>query len=474
MDNKFILLNKKTTTSLLLITFVSLLLSSFILIPYVDSYYYWNWGRHLALSYYDGPPIIAYMMRLYTELMGNTTYAINLLGVSSIFLTMVFIFKTAEMLFNKQVALNACLLWLFSTPVFHYLFLWVTYDNPLNLFWAAALYFTLRYIQYSHIKDIYFVGISAGFLLLSKYSGLVLLLALFTFIVFVPKYRKLFKNKHFYLSMLITFLISSPIIIWNYQHAWGSVFYQFNYHLVTHKYETSFLEAILRYAFKIIKNFDILLILPFFLFFKTFKTIKQNDSLLLLNWISLFFIAFYLFISLQNSISKHWLTPYAISSTILCSYYFSRYQLRQLYLLTISFYILLGIYYIGSNCLFQQYFDEDYLPYALIQEAGRRYGSPNLTVVTADWQSASRLSFWLPGKPEVRTIPCGIENQYAIWNHHAAEIPNALYLDFIDRSNCIKQYFTHCRRLPPLTGRAHYLGFDFVPGEQLFAYYCHT
>src|ERR1700677_2962050 len=37
-----------------------------------DEAYYWVWSQHLALSYLDHPPIVAYLIRLGTALMGNT------------------------------------------------------------------------------------------------------------------------------------------------------------------------------------------------------------------------------------------------------------------------------------------------------------------------------------------------------------------------------------------------------------------
>ena len=51
--------------------------------PFDDELYYWCWSRDLQLSYYDHPPMVAYLIRLSTELFDNTVLAIRLPGVVS-------------------------------------------------------------------------------------------------------------------------------------------------------------------------------------------------------------------------------------------------------------------------------------------------------------------------------------------------------------------------------------------------------
>ncbi len=40
----------------------------------LDTYYYWEWSRHLALSYYDGSPMIAYFIKLSNMLIMSSSY----------------------------------------------------------------------------------------------------------------------------------------------------------------------------------------------------------------------------------------------------------------------------------------------------------------------------------------------------------------------------------------------------------------
>src|SRR5438128_8966205 len=51
--------------------------------PFDDELYYWCWSRDLQLSYYDHPPMVAYMIRGTTELFGTSVFAIRLPAVLS-------------------------------------------------------------------------------------------------------------------------------------------------------------------------------------------------------------------------------------------------------------------------------------------------------------------------------------------------------------------------------------------------------
>lgn len=473
INENVILTEQKAKLSLILL-FFTLIGSSFLLIPYSDAYYYWDWSRHLALSYYDGSPLIAYMMRLFSLIFGNTALSINFLGIASIYATLFFIYKTAELLFNKRIALNACVLFVFSSLVIHYLFIWVTYDNPLNLFWAAIVYFVVRFIQNRNSSDLYWIGAGIGFLILSKYTGIVLILALALFILCLPRYWFLLKNKHFYFSLVLAGLIASPVFIWNYQHDWVSFLYQ----MTAHKNHDTVREGVFKYLFMIITRYNILLFLPIYALFKSFKAIKENDSLLFLNVVTFTFALFFFYQSFSNNVSKHLVIPYCITSAILCSYYFAKYNLRKLFIATLIVYFVWSLDYIISYSFFQKYIDGNVVGYSLAKQAGEKYLTPDKILVTSNWDSAAKLLFWIPGRPQMYTLPCGGQNQYAYWSKPIVEkmkqkqIKQALYLDFDDHSMCIKEHFAHCERLPSLTQENKHFRIKRGQKVELFIYQC--
>lgn len=467
---------KSATIKLFVFLFFSLLIiCSFIAVPYSDAFYYWDWSRHLALSYYDGAPMIAYLMRLYSLFFANSVYALNFLGVTSICVILFFMYKTGELLFDKKIALNACFLWLISPLVIHFLFFWVTYDNPLNVFWAATIYFVVRFIQFKQTRDLYFIGSCIGLMLLSKYTGVILVLALILFILSVPRYWFLFRNKHFYLSLMLAAVIASPIFIWNYQHHWASFLYQLQAHQNS---DAVSLQSVFKFLVKIILRLNILLFLFIYGLFKSFKTIKQNDGLFLLNMISGVFLLFFSYQSLKQNVSQHWLLPFCFTSALLSSYYLVKYQMRKLFIATVVLYLGCSIYYLISDSIFQKYFDGSFASYPLVKQAGDKYLEQNSIVMTSNWESAAKIMFWLPGKPNVYTLPCGGENQYAFWSQSIVKqikdksIQKVLYLDFEDHSICMKQSFRHCELLQTLSADDKFLEAENEKKKYLFVYQC--
>jgi len=51
---------------------------------------YWDWSRHLDLSYYSKPPMVAYANFLTTSLLGNTELAVRITPIVLSFLMAIF------------------------------------------------------------------------------------------------------------------------------------------------------------------------------------------------------------------------------------------------------------------------------------------------------------------------------------------------------------------------------------------------
>ena len=59
-----------------------------------DEAYYWVWSQNLQLSYFDHPPMIAYLIKL-TTLFSNSIFCIRLVSVFCGSVTIIFIFKSS-------------------------------------------------------------------------------------------------------------------------------------------------------------------------------------------------------------------------------------------------------------------------------------------------------------------------------------------------------------------------------------------
>ena len=47
-----------------------------------DSFYYWDWSRHLDLAYFDGSPMIAYCIKAATFLFGDTLFSLSIVSMA--------------------------------------------------------------------------------------------------------------------------------------------------------------------------------------------------------------------------------------------------------------------------------------------------------------------------------------------------------------------------------------------------------
>ena len=261
----------------------------------------------------------------------------------------------------------------------------------------------------------------------------------------------------------------SPVIFWNMKHEWLSLSFLFTHHVSNHAFN---LKTLINYLLKLIKHFDFLFLLPLYAIFKDYDYMRKHEGILLLNYIFIVFIIFFMMFSLKNSISKHLLTPLAIPASILTAYLILKYDLKKLWKGIIIWYGALCIYYVTVNCFFQKYFDEEYFVYPLIQAAGAKYLNQHQTIITSDWLSAAKLSFWLPNKPYVQTINCGKEHHYTFWNK--AKNQNVLYLDFHKQSRCVKEYLLNCEHVETFKHVGHAYPWSHMPTIELNAYFCKT
>ncbi len=214
-----------------LINILFLLVTSFFILPTTDTYYYWTWSKHLQLSYYDGPPMIAYLIWLTTHLVGNNFFALNIISVLCIIGSAFLIYKISCNFTNRSSAQLASLIWLaypFSTTRF--ITISMTLDGLEVFFSLLIILFTCRLIKDYSTKNIYYLGIAVGFGLLAKYNVIILVIGIMLFFALNSHLRKIYLNPHLYAAIVISMVIFSPVLIWNYQNGWSSFYYQLNSH----------------------------------------------------------------------------------------------------------------------------------------------------------------------------------------------------------------------------------------------------
>ena len=191
-----------------------------------DEAYYALWARDLALGYYDHPPMIAYMIRLGTDLAGETALGIRLFPIicfaSSGYLVgdiarhMIGGSRGGPMLATTFFNLNLLVFALgsFATP-----------DAPSTFFWVAALWAAIRAVSTAPDNPSALLwwactGLLIGLGGLSKFTNAFLAFGLLTYLLATPKGRAYATTRLPYVAVVTAILPLLPYLYWNLQNEW--------------------------------------------------------------------------------------------------------------------------------------------------------------------------------------------------------------------------------------------------------------
>jgi 4-amino-4-deoxy-L-arabinose transferase-like glycosyltransferase len=189
-----------------------------------DAYYYF-YARHLDFSYYDHPPMIAYLLRLFTNLLGRQVFVLKLADTITSLLTVIAFYYLAKKFLSDNKAWLATAI-LLSTFMISILSLISTPDVPLMLFWTISLNFLHEAIFKR--KKIYWLwaGIFTGLSFDSKYTALFLIIGLIGFLVIAKPYRKLLFSRWLILYLFSFAVTILPVVIWNIRNGYASFKFQ--------------------------------------------------------------------------------------------------------------------------------------------------------------------------------------------------------------------------------------------------------
>ena len=154
-----------------------------------DAYYHF-YGKHLALSYFDHPGMIGYILRFFASLFGKHVWVIKFADFVITTITLIAFYYLASLFLSKKKAQNALLL-ISSTILISILSLVSSPDVPLLLFWTLSILFLYKAIFENKIRFWILAGIAIGLALNSKYSALFIFIGLIGFLLFSNKYGKL-------------------------------------------------------------------------------------------------------------------------------------------------------------------------------------------------------------------------------------------------------------------------------------------
>src|ERR1035437_361586 len=190
-----------------------------------DEAYQWLWSKHLALSYYSKPPLIAYTQFLGTSLWGDTAFGIRFFSpvIAAVLSLLLLRFFAREV--NARAGFFLSLI-ISATPLLSAGAVLMTIDPLSVLFWTAAMLAGWRAVQdKAGTREWLWVGLWMGLGVLSKYTELFQLLCWAVFFALWPAARQHLRRPGPYLAVLVNLLCAVPVLIWNAQHGWITYFH---------------------------------------------------------------------------------------------------------------------------------------------------------------------------------------------------------------------------------------------------------
>jgi 4-amino-4-deoxy-L-arabinose transferase-like glycosyltransferase len=197
--------------------------------PGHDEAYYVAYSLHPDWSYYDHPPLVAWLISFPKLLIGlDSTTLTTRVGFILLFSASTWVLaRLTAQFFGDWAGLSAALLLNLSgyEPLAAGAF--ALPDGPLTFFWILTLdrlsiALTSRPSRRGALTPWILVGLAWGGALLSKYQALALPLGTLAYLLLEPRARPWLRRPGPYLALAIGLLLFSPVLGWNAAHNWTS------------------------------------------------------------------------------------------------------------------------------------------------------------------------------------------------------------------------------------------------------------
>ena len=192
-----------------------------------DEAYYWLWSLRPAWGYFDHPPMIAWLIRAGTLVLGDTPLGVRLAGVVLSLPATWFVWRAAALILKDADRAALAALFFNLTIMVSAELMAATPDMPSTVT-ACAFVYCLAQVQASgNGKWWLAVGVAAGLGLLSKFSVLFLGAGAFGWLVLDRDARKWLATPWPWTGAILALVIAAPFLVWQSQHHWQTFAFQF-------------------------------------------------------------------------------------------------------------------------------------------------------------------------------------------------------------------------------------------------------
>jgi len=186
--------------------------------------YYVFYARHPALSYFDHPGLLAWLLALPARMRPPAPVLVRLVPFLLSLLTLAGVARLARRF--VPAAPGRAVLLLLGTGMFSVLTVVALPDAPLVAAWTWTLCFLAEALLDGRRSAWLGGGLALGLAFDGKYTAGFLLLGAGALLVVLPRGRAALRTAWPWAGLLLAVLTTAPVWIWNATHGWASFLFQ--------------------------------------------------------------------------------------------------------------------------------------------------------------------------------------------------------------------------------------------------------
>lgn len=195
--------------------------------PSGDELYIWNGARDLQLCYRDFPFLAPLVVRIGTELLGDTTLGIRVLFLVAFTAVALHAWRwAARELRDEWAGMIAGLLALGGFAPLAIGAVYASTDSVVALAWYFATWFLWRAARSGRASDWVFTGMALLAGCLAKYLMVIWVAGAFVYLLMDRDRRRWLLRPQPYLALAIGALSAVPFLVWNVQNDWTGLLFQ--------------------------------------------------------------------------------------------------------------------------------------------------------------------------------------------------------------------------------------------------------
>ena len=187
-----------------------------------DEAQYWLWSQDLDYGYFSKPPLLAWVVALYSFAFGDSFFSLKIIPSFAYIFTAWAIYNLCKNIGLKKESSYECVLLFLLIPAVSFSSFILSTDILLLLFWTLALNELVLIRKFKNLRNFLMFGIFIGLAFLSKYAAIYFIICLIIYVLVDQDFRKFFFKNYlgFLLSFFCIFIILLPNLIWNLNNGW--------------------------------------------------------------------------------------------------------------------------------------------------------------------------------------------------------------------------------------------------------------